>query len=389
MASLERERYLRFGWNAARHAVGLSGGLIVPWLVIRAGSTETWGQVQTPLIWLQLIVHITAWGSKDHLLKEFARHAVAQGKLLEGSISTRGVFLLLSILATIIDGRSILLPVIPAACVMFFNASLEPVIIWHKRFSQAGAADVLGLIGQVIYLTDTGRIGPEEVFTSIYLNQGIRLVLLLVLNWKVLPKGVEHWNFRIHVVAALPFFLTGFSGLLATRMDLYTANALLDHATLARYQIIASLFVQFQALAALIITPMRRNIYRLEMESVARYTTRMRAWAAIALLPMCAIAWAVLTYLFHFDTSPLILLAGAALVWPVFAYVPLIDRLYKAGLERSVMWANFAAASLSCLLTWWLLPVWGIAGGLCASAAGQWLMLAWVIRTSRKAHALS
>lgn len=389
MASLERERILRFGWGAARHALGLAGGVFVPWLVIRAGSAETWGQVQTPLIWLQVIVHITAWGSRDHLLKEFARRTVGQGKLLKESIATRGIIMLLSVLAIVVDGRSMLLPVIPAACLMFFNASLDPVIIWHKRFSHAGMADLLGLVGQVIHLTTAGAIGPDEVFTSIYLNQGIRSVLLLLLNWTLIPKGLGRCDLRVHVVAALPFFLTGFSGLLASRIDLYTANALLDRSTLARYQIIASVFVQFQALAGLIITPMRRNIYRLGPGSVARYTARMRIWAAAALLPMTGIAWVVFTFLFRFDTGPLILASGAALVWPVFAYVPLIDRLYKAGLERTVMWANFTAAALSCLLTWSLLPSLGIAGGLAAAAAGQWLMLLWITIPSRKLHAMS
>ncbi|MFZ1689364.1 MAG: hypothetical protein WAU70_18220, partial [Flavobacteriales bacterium] len=93
MTSLEQQRWLRFGWNAARYALGPIGGLLVPWLVVRESGLATWGEVQTPLIWLQLIVHISAWGSKEFLMKLFAADPDEQGKLLGNSIATRGILL--------------------------------------------------------------------------------------------------------------------------------------------------------------------------------------------------------------------------------------------------------------------------------------------------------
>lgn len=389
MASLEEQRWRRFGWNAARYALAPIGGLVVPWLVMRQSGLDTWGDVQTPLIWLQVLVHFTAWGSKEFLLKLFAADPGKEGKLLGNSIATRGVLLILAALVWLVDPRTASTPLIAAVVLLFLNSSLEPVIVWHKRFKQATVADLAGLLAQVAFLIGTASLDVEAVFMSICMNQAIRAFLLIGLNWSVLSwEQPTHWNFRVHIRSALPFFLIGFSGLLASRIDLYTANVLLDRAEVGRYQIVASLFIQFQALAALVVAPLTKDLYRLNMESVSRYTRRMRSWAFIGLLPMCAIAWAVFTILFKFDLHWSVYAAACVLVWPVFAYVPMMNQLYKHHRERSVMWANFAAAGLTCVLTLLLLPKHGITGGLLAAAAGQWLMLAWMKGEERKLNAL-
>ncbi|MEO8067941.1 MAG: hypothetical protein ABI599_09645 [Flavobacteriales bacterium] len=389
MASLEQQRWLRFGWNAARYALGPIGGLLIPWLVVRQSGLGTWGDVQTPLIWLQLIVHITAWGSKEFLLKQFAAHPHEQGKLLGNSIATRGVLLVVMTVVWLFDTRMMSASLAIAAVLLFLNSSLEPVIAWHKRFKQAALADLIGLVVQVAYIGTSVSVHGETIFVSICLNQAVRAFLLLALNWSVFSwEQPTHWDFRTHLHRALPFFLIGFSGLLASRIDLYTANALLERAEVGRYQIVASLFIQFQALAALAVAPMAKDLYRLKLESVARYTRRMRTWALIGLAPMCLVAWAVFTFLFKFELHWSIYPAACALVWPVYAFVPMMNQLYKHHRERSVMWANFAAAVVTCGLTLILLPRLGVAGGLLAAAAGQWLMLTWMKREEHRLHAL-
>lgn len=389
MASLEEQRWRRFGWNAARYALGPIGGLLVPWLVVRHSGVGTWGEVQTPLIWLQLIVHVTTWGSKEFLIKLFAANPEKAGGLLGNSVATRGVLFLLWPILWLFDASTMSTPVVAAVVLLFLNTSLEPVIVWHKRFKQAAIADLLGLTAQAAFLLAQNSIDVDAVFVSLCMNQATRAVLLVSLNWSVLSwQQPTHWNFQIHIRYAFPFFLVGFSGLLASRIDLYTGNALLERAEVGRYQIVASLFIQFQALAALVVAPLTRDLYRLNVESVSRYTRSMRSWAFIGLLPMCAIAWAVFTFLFKFELHWSVYASACVLVWPVFAYVPVINQLYKHHRERSVMWANFAAAALTCSLTLLLLPKIGIAGGLLAAAAGQWLMLAWMKREERHLHAL-
>ncbi|MFZ1688008.1 MAG: hypothetical protein WAU70_11330, partial [Flavobacteriales bacterium] len=338
---------------------------------------------------LQLIVHISAWGSKEFLMKLFAADPDEQGKLLGNSIATRGILLVCATVVWGMDTRTMSTPLAMATVLLFLNSSVEPVIIWHKRFKQAAVADLIGLIVQVAYIGTSVTVDSGTVFWSICLNQAVRAFLLLTLNWSVLSwQQPTHWDFRTHIRRALPFFLIGFSGLLASRIDLYTANALLDRTEVGRYQIIASLFIQFQALAALAVAPMAKDLYRLNVASVSRYTRRMRTWALAGLLPMCAVAWVLFTFLFKFELHWGIYATACALVWPVYAYVPMMNQLYKHHRESPVMWANFAAAGLTCGLTVLLLPRFGIVGGLLAAATGQWLMLALMKGEERKLNAL-
>jgi hypothetical protein len=110
----------------------------------------------------------------------------------------------------------------------------------------------------------------------------------------------------------------------------------------------------------------------------------MRTWAAIGLLPMAGVAWCILHLIFRIDIGWPILAAGAALVWPGYAYSAGVQRLFKSGGESQVMCASFSAAAISAVLTWLLLPRLGIVGGLLAAAAGQWSVLCWIALAERR-----
>lgn len=393
MASIEQQRWQRFAWNAARYALGPIGGLLVPWLVISRSDAGAWGEALSVIIPMQVMLHVAAFGSKELLLRTFALSTSRDPRswAVESLITRASVMLPIAALLAFTSA-----PIWSSAALWFFSAfcstSLDPVFIWRKQFRTLLVADAVGLIGQVLWLASAGYPNERTILLSLMMNGMLRMSVIgiVVRGWPPVrdPGGAFHLSYNSHFIHALPFFLIGFSGLLASRIDLYTANALLDRAEVGRYQIVASLFIQFQALAALFVAPLTKDLYRLNLESVVRYTRRMRIWALAGLLPMCAIAWAVFTYLFKFELSWGAYAAACALVWPVFAYVPVINQLYKHKRERSVMWANFAAAVLTCGLTLVLLPKLGIAGGLLAAAAGQWLMLAWMKREEQRLHAL-
>ncbi len=393
MASIEQQRWQRFAWNATRYALGPIGGLLVPWLVISRSDAGAWGEALSTIIPMQIMLHVAAFGSKELLLRTFALSTSRDPRswAVESLITRASAMLPIAALLAFTSAT-----IWWWAALWFFSSfcstAFDPVFIWRKNFLTLLVADALGLIVQVLFVVSTGYPNEETIVLSFMMNAVSRLgvIAIVVRSWSPIhdPLDAFHLSYNSHFIHALPFFLIGFSGLLASRIDLYTANALLDRAEVGRYQIVASLFIQFQALAALVVAPLTKDLYRLNLESVARYTRRMRIWALAGLLPMCAVAWAVFTFLFKFELSWGAYASACALVWPVFAYVPVINQLYKHHRERSVMWANFAAAALTCGLTFVLLPKLGIAGGLLAAAAGQWLVLAWMKREEHRLHAL-
>ena len=50
-----------------------------------------WGQVVTTMILVQLAAHITQWGSKDHLLRQFAISPGSVPDMWRGSMITRAI----------------------------------------------------------------------------------------------------------------------------------------------------------------------------------------------------------------------------------------------------------------------------------------------------------
>ena len=389
MPSLARARWQRFVSNAARYAIGPIGGLVVPWLVMhKSGSQAAWGDALRVIIPLQLFIHVAAWGSRDHLLRLFSTGRTEPRRLTVQNMTTRAaVFLPVLLVVGIVADDAWMIGAIWAGSALF-AASFESLFIWQKRFGYMLLMEAMGLLAQCIVLVLFGAMNTNAVMFSFMFGALVRLGLLRMWTYgqpRQEPSiDVFLVSFRSHFIDALPFMLMGLSGLLASRIDLYTANALLGPVEVGRYQIIASLFVQCQALAALVVLPLSRDLLKLNVESVARYTRRSRMWAALGLIPLCAMAWALFRYGFGFRLAWHTMAAAALMVWPVFAYVPYINTLYKHGLERIVMWSNFAAAATSCVLTMLLLPSLGPTGGLLASAVGQWLMLASITSAIRR-----
>lgn len=393
MASLTRARWQRFGLNAARYAIGPVGGLVVPWLVLhQSGSQAEWGDALRVIIPFQLFIHIAAWGSRDHLLRSFATTAVRPPVLVAQSMITRAaVFLPVLLLIGLLGGGSWPYAALWAACAMLAS-SFEALFIWQKRFGFMLLMEAMGLLVQCAALVLFGPLNTGAVLATFILGATVKLGFVRAWSYNQ-PNNepsidVFDVSIRSHFMDAFPFMLISLSGLLASRIDLYTANALLDPVGLGQYQIIASLFVQCQALAALVVLPLSRDLLKMNVESVARYARRTRTWAALGLIPLCALAWVLFRYGFGFQLAWHTLVAAALMVWPVFAYVPFINTLYKHGRERIVMWSNFAAAATSSVLTALLLPSIGPTGGLLAAAAGQWLMLVSITSAIRRVHAV-
>ena len=384
MASAEVQRLLRFGWSSARYALGPIGGLLVPWIVMHRTGAASWGDAMRIIIPIQIFLHVAAWGSKDFLLRQFAVSPGDPRSWAAQSLFTRALLMLP------IAGLVAFLGPLEwkMAALWFFTSfaasAMEPVLIWRKRFSALLLIDALGLITQVVVLWIMDPT-TDGVILSFLLGSVVRLAVVasIVRRWPPLdaPIYTLDISFNDHLLKAFPFFLIGFSGLLATRIDLYTMNLLVDRAQMGVYQVVTAVFTQFQVLPGLIVLPMTRELYRLDRSSVQRGAKRLFRLGLLLTLPMLGAAWCLFTLVFHFDLHWSVYLAGALATLPAYGYSPCITHLFKRHRERYVVIACFASAATTLLLTVVLAPRLGYAGALIASAAGQWLLFVMVLHT--------
>jgi O-antigen/teichoic acid export membrane protein len=197
------------------------------------------------------------------------------------------------------------------------------------------------------------------------------------------------WRFRVDVRAgragsvdpswlgaALPFFLLGFTGLLQTRADLYVVSSVLPPADIGRYQVYINLIVYLQSIAALVLTPFVKGLYRLPSDRILAQPVGLMGLGAIVVATGIPASALVLREVYGLVFSAGYFVAGAAAVMPAFAYLPVIYALFKVGRPGSVVVTNVCGVGVSLVLMWWWLPRHGLLGAAWAAAGSQWAMLA-------------
>ena len=378
MEQRDLARFLHFGWNAARYALGPLAALLIPWMVMRHGSKALWGEVVGVMIGVQLIAHVLRWGSREMLPRLFAVDPPGIPAIWTGNTLTRLLLLL--------PGAVLLLFTVPVAALavpwlvlLYLTQSFEALMVWHKRFRAAFLIDAAGLLVTLIGIGLSGPLALGTVLLHVIHGQIIRALLLIIVFHRDL-SSTPRTDTRTHLAHAFPFVLIALSGLLGSRIDLYVMNLTAGREVVAEYQVVQGYFVQLQALAGIIAVPFTRELYRMGKAGVAKATRKLALLGLAALLPAGVIGQVLFSKLYGFDTDWRVCVAGCLLGWPVFACTPMVQTLYKHGKESTMVTAGFITAGISAVLTWLLVPRFGITGGLVSAAFGQMLMLI-VVRT--------
>lgn len=378
MAPRDLQRFLHFSWNAARYALGPLAAMLIPWVVMQRGSRSLWGDTVAVMITVQLASHILRWGSREMLPRLFAAAPSNVGTTWMSNLVTR-LWILPPVAIALYFMRNAAPMALAWLLLLYVNTSFEPLVVWRKRFGSSFAIDAIGLLGTLAGIWFSNGVELESIIRWVVIGQVIRMVLLCILFHRDLSVRPTT-NARTHLAEALPFLLIALSGLLGSRADLYVMGLIADRATLAEYQVVAGYFVQLQALAGIIAVPFTRELYRMGPKGVYKATGRLASLGLLILLPVGTIGHLLFTRFYGFDTGPWTCVVGCLVGWPVYAYTPMVQTIYKRGKEMTMVVAGFITAAISSGLTWFLVPRYGISGGLAAAAISQFLMLVVVRR---------
>lgn len=373
MASRDLRRFLHFGWNAARYALGPVAAMLIPWMVMHHGTKALWGEVVGVMITVQLAAHFLRWGSREMLPRVFAEQPDDIPSIWTGSLVTR-LWLVVPVTITsyfLLQGSTL---AIFWLLLLFVNNSFETLVIWRKRFLHSFTIDAVGLVTTLTGLWYMREPVLADVLQWVIIGQAVRTLLLCAVffgDFSTIPKT----STRLHLAQAVPFLLIALSGLLGSRVDLYVMNLSASRETVAEYQVVQGYFVQLQALAGIIAVPFTRELYRMGKAGVAKATKRLASLGLLALVPVGIIGHLLFTRFYGFGTHWTLCVAGCLVGWPVYACTPMVQTLYKHGKETTMVTAGFITAGISATLTWLLVPRFGITGGLVAAAISQFLML--------------
>jgi O-antigen/teichoic acid export membrane protein len=376
-------------------------GVLISLLVIRLASAELWGSFVQVLVVVQFAVHVVAWGNKDHLLRAFSLNPARIGATWRSSLSTRAVLVLAFSPVPLLlgwPGRLTLLVGVWMLGLVITQAT-EVVVVYRRAFGFALVVELVAsafLVGGVVALAPALHLEGLVLLFAIA-SLGRTGAFLLRFRRLILVDADGRGRLRgrpdpDHLRLAFPFFLLGFTGMLQSRIDLYTVSFLLPVGEVARYQVLINLLIYVQATANFLVLPFARNLYRMPHAAILRVSRRL----FLAGLPLVLLAVAgiflVLTYVYRFQVAWPLLLLGALYAWPMYYALPIIYSLYRSNAQAAVLKVNIAGAGLNLILNLYLVPRIGIAGALLATTTVQWLAFAAYValgRALRDRHALA
>lgn len=357
--------------------------IAVSLLVVRLASVELWGAFVSVMIVVQLGAHVAGWGNQAYVLRQFSRTPASLGRAWQSSLLTRLLLLPLFTVVALLLGwpaqQAVLatLWTVGLVLVQSFNA----LVVYRRAFLAALAVELAStVVTLAVVLVQGPALSVDSLLllfaiTSLARALALGLVFRQDISQAPEPGGASGLRRRIdlrYFRLALPFFLLGLSGLLQSRIDLYSVSFFLSEQQVGQYQVFLSLLLYVQATANFIVQPYVKSIYRLDQTIIWKIALRLFALGWLLIVPaMLAVAW-VLATLYGFNPPPSFIVLGGLYVLPIFFELPIIYALYQADRTATVIAVSFTGFTFNLLLNIWLLPRVGLVGAILASTLVHW-----------------
>ena len=348
---------------------------LVSWLVIRQTSVALWGTFVGVLITVQLGVHVVAWGNHDYLLREFSRNPAQLAQVWHNSFRSRLLLLLLLAIVGFLLYPEMSGWVLLWGLGLVLHQSCTVLITYKRDFAFTAGVEFMGLSLTAVPILFWGEAISPGLLIQLFASVTLIKASILLLRHRAIVWG-GNGRFQIHYfVAALPFFLLGFGGMLNSRIDLYIVYAYLSAEDVGQYQIFTSFLLYIQALAAFIFTPFVKSLFRLQYTTI-RKMSRSLFLVGLLLVPIgMAVLYVLLENLYDIHLPAPFFLLGALANLPIFYFVPMVYALYKAEKQMVVLKVNLLSIFLTLLLNIIFLPLWGLIGTVLTMVIIKWLVL--------------
>jgi O-antigen/teichoic acid export membrane protein len=348
---------------------------VISFLVIRQTSAALWGTFVSVFITVQLGVHIAAWGNHEYLLREFSRSPAAVADAWQTVFRTR-----LPLILGTAGVCALLYPDMAGWVAVWVVAqalaqSCTVLITYKRDFAFSAGVELGGLVATMtavlIWRADITPALLIQLFTLVALAKAAVLWFRFrTITWR--GDGRFH---KQYFALAFTFFLLGFSGMLNSRIDLYAVNLFLSEKEVGTYQVFTSFLIYLQSLAAFMLLPFVKTIYRLQYATIRKISRSLFGIGLLIVPPAMVVLYFLLTALYGLDLPPAFYVVGGLGVLPIFYFLPIIYALYRVNKQTTILQINLLGILLALLLNLLLLPVWGLMGAVISTAVIKWLVL--------------
>jgi O-antigen/teichoic acid export membrane protein len=360
---------------------------------VRLGSVALWGGFVQVMLWVQLGAMVVGWGNKEFLLRAFSRRPGAMAGLWQSAFVTRSLLLapVAFALVLILVRWHATGTVTTAAAVcwllgLFLYQSFDVLVVYRRAFGWAMAVEAAATAGMAAFiLLRQGRLAVGDLAVLLALATLGKAGAMLIRfrhDIRLAAVGLRLWPAFWR--EALVFFLLGFSGMLHSRIDLYSVGALLPPSDVGIYQVYTGFLLYFQALAAFMLTPFLPALFRAGGTTLQKISQQMFVFALIVVFPVILTIDFILRFLYKINLSYEFLILGGLYVIPLYYYITIIYELYKEQLQKIVLFVNIAGIIAKLLLNLILLPKIGAIGALLSSTIVVWFVFVFYVRQRRR-----
>jgi O-antigen/teichoic acid export membrane protein len=361
---------------------------IVSLAVVRLAGASLWGDFVGVLIVVQLVAHVVAWGNKEYLLRRFSFSPAQAAQAWQSSLVTRLLLFAVPLgVAVVLELSGFashwLAPAIAWTLGLVVYQSFDVIVLYKRSFAFSAAVELAGLgLTLAAILQWQARIDLDSLVVLFGVVTWLKAMAVAIRFRRPFLAGAFRRPLlsgrfdRRYFAQAFPFFALGLTGLLQSRIDLYTANHFLPRDELAQYQVFMTFVLMLQSVSNFVLAPFVKNIYRAQMRSILDLSPRLLALGVLVVLPGLLAVWAIMDVHYGFDLPSGTFVLGGIAALPIFFYLPMIYALYKVGAQSEVVKINLVGVGVSFALSVALLPRVGLAGAVGAAAAAQCCMAA-------------
>lgn len=367
-------KYYKIILNIARSLAVPGFNFLIAIIGVKYLGKNNWGDFIQILLWIYFVAFIANFGNKDFLLREFSKSPASLDRTFFLNLISRSLLLTLSFILLLFFPLKTALFSILLVLLLFIHQSLESLVIYNQKFFTQLVSEIVGfsvIIGVIFF---TNEVNTDILILSYCLAFILKIAIVLPslkLNFNALEFKFSPDQFQL----TLPFFLIGLSGWLSSKIDLYLVNIMLPKTELAEYQLLITAFLLLRSLAALIIYPFTKHIYRLQRKTIKKINRILVIASAPLVIMGTLLIWFVFEKIILLNVSIDLYILGALSSLPYYFFIIDIFLFYKNKKETKVMYVNFSAAMLNFILAMLLIPNYGITGALIGVMFTQYVVL--------------
>jgi hypothetical protein len=368
-------RTLNIVLNGIRSTLSPFLSFLLSYIIIQNYSKGFWGEFVGYLLFFYVINLILNWGGKEYLLRQFSQSPAKMTSNWQAYFVARLPLLGIALLFTAfvyswVEFQFLVLWILAS----FVAQSVVPIYLYRRDYLKVILTEIVSF-GVLIVLISINPITkvPFATYYGIYcLVKALFYVAVYHPYFKF--KSVKFKPILLWV--SFPFLAMALTGFFQAKIDLYVFAIFHKKALLAEYQIMSGFLIFSQAIAAIIVLPYVKNVYRMRHEGIAKLNKVIGLIGFLINALVLSFILVLLHFGFSISLSLVQILIAYVIGFPSYFYAVRVFYLFSIHKENKVLlvslWSLLVNLTLSVIL---LAFGWSITGVLMANACGQLVCL--------------